>query len=210
MAVTLAELKQTLRNEFAPRSLSTSISLSDAQYSAGFQEVSPSPEHGIYANFVLPQLRSILTSITNKHVSVLEIGPGPDSVLTHLPYNLRTCIERYTAYEPNHLFAEKLKSSLDAGVDSGKALPSLRSAATIHEYGFDPGMSAGQGECVAKDDVPTFDIVLFCHSLYGLKPQHKYIEKAINMLAPECEDSLVIVFHRDGVLELVGLFAITP
>jgi hypothetical protein len=123
-------------------------------------------------------------------------------VLTHLPYNLRTCIERYTAYEPNHLFAEQLKSSLDAGVESGKALPSLRSAATIHEYGFDPGMSAGQGECDAKDDVPTFDIVLFCHSLYGLKPQHKYIERAINMLAPECEDSLVIVFHRDGVLEL--------
>jgi hypothetical protein len=204
MSATLSELKQALRDDLQKSSLSTSISLSDAQYSAGFQEVSFSPKHGIYADFVLPQLRSILTSITNDRLSILEIGPGPDSVLTHLPYDLRNRIESYTAYEPNHLFVETLKTSLEAQTTSKGPLPNLRSAADIHDYGFNPETTAGKGECDANDDA-TFDVILFCHSLYGLKPQHAYIEKAIGILAQQSSDSVVVVFHRDGVLELGNL-----
>lgn len=56
-----------------------------------------------------------------------------------------------------------------------------------------------------RDDNEKFDIVLFCHSMYGMKPKAEFIKKAIKMLVEQPEDGMVIVFHRDETLRLDGL-----
>ncbi|KAJ6118025.1 hypothetical protein N7523_005776 [Penicillium sp. IBT 18751x] len=56
-----------------------------------------------------------------------------------------------------------------------------------------------------RDDNEKFDIVLFCHSMYGMKPKAEFIKKAIKMLVGQPEDGMVIVFHRDETLRLDGL-----
>jgi hypothetical protein len=205
MATTLAELEKALKSEFAKQSFTISASLSDAQYSDGFQVVSASPKDGIYADFVLPRLESILTSnsCSIEGLSILEIGPGPESVLTCLPHHLRKAVKKYTAYEPNHVFAEKLKTSLDLSSCRENLFPSLKSAAVVHEFKFHPEVKRTNDVLQSEDT--SFDIILFCHSLYGLKPQSEYIKKAISMLSDRSKDSLVVVFHREGVLELGDL-----
>ncbi len=48
-------------------------------------------------------------------------------------------------------------------------------------------------------------MILFCHSIYGMKPKHKFIEQALGMLVKQPETGMVVVFHRDGSLHLDGL-----
>lgn len=48
-------------------------------------------------------------------------------------------------------------------------------------------------------------MVLFCHSMYDMKPKRRYIEKALKMLVTQPEDGMVVIFHRDGSLDFDGL-----
>ncbi|KAK8040754.1 hypothetical protein PG994_013761 [Apiospora phragmitis] len=47
--------------------------------------------------------------------------------------------------------------------------------------------------------------VLFCHSMYGMSPQRKYIEKALGMLVNLPKDGMVVVFHQEETLDVNGL-----
>jgi adenine phosphoribosyltransferase len=41
--------------------------------------------------------------------------------------------------------------------------------------------------------------------MYGMKPKHRFIERALEMLVERPEGGMVVVFHRDGTLHLDGL-----
>jgi hypothetical protein len=54
--------------------------------------------------------------------AVLEIGPGPKSILGKLPHHLRQKIAKYAALEPNHIFATRLEKWLCAALRAGSNL----------------------------------------------------------------------------------------
>ncbi|KAK8066806.1 phosphoribosyl transferase domain protein [Apiospora hydei] len=150
--------------------------LSDAQYSDGFDSISQGAGWSTYQNFIIPQLNRALTPLFNSRdrVSVLEIGPGPKSVLGYLPGHQRQKITRYTAFERSELFATRLENLI--------------------------------GQIPHGDEQDEkYDIVLFCHSMYGMSPQRKYIEKALELLVPLPAQGLVVVFHREETLDVDGL-----
>ncbi|KAK8051714.1 hypothetical protein PG993_003099 [Apiospora rasikravindrae] len=163
--------------------------LSDTQYRDGFETLVQG------ARWRTPSFD------TRVRVSVMEIGPGPKSVLGYLPHHMRRKISRYTASEPNRLFASQLGEWLSPATLNAEEspMPGLRGPPDIRPAPFtlDTGADA--------DEKQSFDVVLFCHSMYGLKPQHRYIERALEMLDKRTSDGMVVVFHREGALQLNGL-----
>ncbi|KAH7317071.1 phosphoribosyl transferase domain protein [Stachybotrys elegans] len=198
----LETLKRSLRDAVAESS-SQRKRLTDAPYSSGFDTFLQGPGAAVYQDFIVPQLAELLDPLVQSRlrVSVLEIGPGPATVLSQLPDYLKRKINRYTAYEPNVIFAVRLDTRIHTNSMVESQLPYLSGPATIHQRPF---------ELIENADVPSnqddadekYDVVLFCHSMYGLKPNRAYIEKALQMLSDE---GLVIVFHRDGCLDLGGM-----
>lgn len=202
---TIHSLKQALRHEAKATASSLRQPLSDTQYSAGFDILVQGPGWATYQDFIIPQLSQLVTPLFNSHtqVSVLEIGPGPKSVLGYLPDNLRRKIGRYTAFEPNSLFARKLGEWLTP--ESESPLPYLKEPPDIRPTPFipdDTGSGTGIG---TSHDNEKYDVVLFCHSMYGLKPKQKFIKQALEMLVAQPEGGIVVVFHRDGSLHFDGL-----
>jgi adenine phosphoribosyltransferase len=61
--------------------------------------------------------------------------------------------------------------------------------------GADISTSAG-GNGVGDEK---FDVILFCHSMYGMKPKHRFIRRALEMLVEQPRDGLVIAFHRESL-----------
>lgn len=196
----LDHLKRVLRQKSADASSPPSQQLSASQYLAGFDIVS----HGetAYEDFIIPQLSQLLTPLfkSRANVSVLEIGPGPESVLVRLPSCLKRKITRYAAFEPNELFATTIQDSFQ----SVARLPCLETSPEISRTAFslDSDSTAGTN---ASSGLEKFDLILFCHSLYGIGPKRSFIERALQMLAVRPEHGLVIVVHRDGSLHLDGL-----
>ncbi|KAK4039087.1 hypothetical protein C8A01DRAFT_36990 [Parachaetomium inaequale] len=219
---TLDSLKRALRQKATPATASSPPHqrqpLSNAQYSAGFDILTggdPYPPWTTYQQFIIPQLTQLLTPLFDSriHVSVLEIGPGPKSVLGYLPDRLRRKVGKYTALEPNGLFAGRSEEWLlgSSTSDESPPLPCLRSPPVIHRVPFVAedvmGSSAGAGTGTRTGgggDNEKFDIILFCHSMYGMKPKHRFIRRALGMLVERPPDGLVVVFHREG-LYLDGL-----
>jgi hypothetical protein len=114
---TLDTLKRTLRKkaaETAPSPPSSTQRLSDSQYKAGFDILMQDHGRTTYQDFVVPQLSQLLAPLFHSRpgISVLEVGPGPKSVLGYLPSDLRRKIKRYAAFEPNNLFAAELQDWL--------------------------------------------------------------------------------------------------
>ncbi|KAM0418645.1 hypothetical protein ACHAPT_012448 [Fusarium lateritium] len=177
---TLDTLKLALRENSTATSSKTQ-QLSDLQYSHGFDILVRGSS--IYQGFIIPQLALLLTPLTNSRspISVLEIGPGPNSVLGYLPGRLRQKIGTYSAFEPNKLFATQLGEWL-----TGSPLPRLKSSPDIRPTPFDLNG--------ASDGAQKFNLILFCHSMYGMNPKRKYIERALEMLA---DGGMVVVFHRE-------------
>lgn len=137
------------------------------------------------------------------HISVLEVGPGPKSVLGYLPGRLRRKVRRYAAFEPNDLFATRLGEWLCSTSETESPLPCLKSPADIYRTPFDLSSNAGSGTGTGTSDSDEkFDVIIFCHSMYGVKPKARFIERALEMLV---EGGMVVVFHRDGTLNLDGL-----
>jgi adenine phosphoribosyltransferase len=185
-----AEIQSSNRAQMSP--------LSDAQYSAGFDTFAGQEA---YREFIIPQLSLQLEILfeTRTTISILEVGPGPKSILGLLPGHLRRRIGRYTAFEPNKLFASRLKEWLRSGSEGDRPLPCLETPPDIWRVSFPP---KGRTSSESQDK---FDMVLFCHSLYGLKPKHNIIRCALNLLNNDSGDDMVVVFHRDGSLEFDGL-----
>lgn len=134
---------------------------------------------------------------------MLEIGPGPKSVLGYLPGHLRKKVRRYTAFEPNYLFATRVEKRLCAKSEPESPLPYLERPPEIHRIPFDLNGNAKSGTG-ARDSEEKFDVIIFCHSMYGMRPKARFIERALGMLV-ERPEGIVVVFHRDGTLHLDGL-----
>ncbi|KAK5704372.1 hypothetical protein LTR97_003390 [Elasticomyces elasticus] len=195
----IERLKKALKQEIETHAPLYTKPLTDSQYDAGFDLLTQG-NWATYQDFIIPQLSRTLVSIvkTRTHVSVLEIGPGPRSVLGFLPEQLRRKIRRYTALEPNEIFAERLEAQC--------ALPGLEHPPNIHRAAFglkDETRSSRGGD--AGWTAEQYDLLLFCHSMYGMKPQHKYIERALEMVRDSPEGGMVAVFHRQGTLRIDGL-----
>ena len=182
--------------------------LSDTQYSAGFDTLVRGSGWTTYQDFIIPQLSQLLAPLFNSriHISVLEIGPGPKSVLGYLPDRLRGKIGRYTAFEPNGLFATRLEEWICSSSKTESPLPSLEIPPDIRRNPFLLKDNMGSGtSTVTSDDDEKYDIILFCHSMYGMKPKSRFIEQALKMLVEQPQGGIVAVFHRDGALDLNGL-----
>ncbi|KAK1962826.1 phosphoribosyl transferase domain protein [Colletotrichum sublineola] len=203
---TLDCLKLALRQK-APGNASSKQPLSDIQYSAGFDILTRGSGWTAYQDFIFPQLSQLLTTISSRgYISVLEIGPGQKSVLGYLPIGLRKKIRRYAAFEPNILFATRLENWLSSTSKMEPPLPCLKSAPDIYRVPFTLGSLARSGTNTdTSDSDDGFNIILFCHSLYGMKPKRKFIEKALSMLVQRPEAGIVVVFQRDGTLHFDGL-----
>ena len=192
---TLDSLKEALRQK-ATAMESSSKPLSDTQYSAGFDLLVRGSGRMAYQDFIIPQLSEHLeTFSSHTSISVLEIGPGPKSVLGFLPVHLRRKIGTYTAFEPNHLFADNLSKYLWP-LSEEPPLACLRAPPSIRRMPF-----ALDTETASQK----YDVILFCHSMYGMNPKRKFIEKALEMLPEWSNGETVVVFHRDGLHIDIGL-----
>lgn len=138
---TLDALKSALRQEAAATS-SLRQPLSEVQYRDGFDLLTRGPGWEMYQDFIIPQLAQVLQPLfaARIRVSVIEIGPGPRTLLGYLPRRLRR----------------------------------------------------------------KFDLVLFCHSLYGVRPKTAAVRRALEMLVDLPRDGLVVVFHRHPLDLVVG------
>ncbi|KAL7649215.1 hypothetical protein ACMYSQ_012326 [Aspergillus niger] len=197
---TVDSLEQALRQRTSPTA-SSKQSLSDYQYSAGlaiFEGCSA------YEDFIVPQLCRLIAPLFNSHmkISVLEIGPGPKSILGKLPHHIRQKIVKYAAFEPNHIFATCLEKWLCAAPATEPPLLSLEGPPNIQCTPFDINSDTENFASVGtSNDNEKYNLVLFCHSMYGMRPKAKFIERALNMLVERPEDGLVIVFHRGRALQ---------
>ncbi|KAI4618841.1 hypothetical protein J4E83_005792 [Alternaria metachromatica] len=202
---TLDYLKQALVRSanIKPSVTSSREPLTDEQYAAGFETFVQGPSWAIYRDFIIPELSYLLAPAhqSDKLISVLEIGPGPKSILGHLHRSLRKRIGKYTAFEPNALYALKLGKWLQdhekTDTTSKAPFPCLESNPVIYRTRFDPDCDTPSGA-----DIEKYDIVLFCHSMYGMKPQDSFIKHALNMLL---DDGIVAVFRREGIFHIDGL-----
>src|SRR6478735_9961872 len=132
---TLDTLKQTLRQTARATASCATQPLSHAQYSAGFDVLMQGSGWMTYQNFIVPQFSSLLDRLLNSrvHISVLEIGPGPKSVVGYLPYHVRRKFRRYLAFEPNDLFAIRLDDWFHPTSGTEPPLPCLERRPDIHQ-----------------------------------------------------------------------------
>jgi adenine phosphoribosyltransferase len=205
---TLDSLKWALRQKATAAASSPKQPLSDIQYSAGFDILVQGSGWTTYQDFIIPQLSQLLAPLLNSRIdiSALEIGPGPKSVFAYLPGRLRRKVRRYVVFEPNGLFATSLEEWLCSTSETESPLPCLESPPYIHRNPFVLDSNTGSGTGTGTSDGDgKFDVILFCHSMYGMKPKHRFIERALEMLVKQPEGGMVVVFHRDGTLHLNGL-----
>ncbi|KAI9771682.1 MAG: hypothetical protein M1840_001898 [Geoglossum simile] len=205
---TLDSLKQALRQKAKATASSPKLPLSDTQYSAGFDVLVRGSGWSTYQDFIIPQLSQLLAPLFNSriHISALEIGPGPKSLLGYLPGRLRRKVRKYTAFEPNGLFATRLEEWLCPTSETESPVFCLENPPNIHRIPFVLQDNIGSGTSTGtRDNDEKYDIILFCHSMYGMKPKHRFIERALEMLTERPQGGMVAVFHRDGVLHLDGL-----
>ncbi|QSZ35437.1 hypothetical protein DSL72_008307 [Monilinia vaccinii-corymbosi] len=205
---TLDSLKRALREEVTAKSSSQKQPLSDTQYNAGFEILMNGSESMSYKDFIIPQLSELLVSLlkSRAHISVLEIGPGSKSVVGHLPMNLKRRFRRYAAFEPNLLSATRLKEWFESSPEVGSPLPRLESPPEIYSLPFNLDGDATDGtNTETSDDEKRFDLVIFCHSMYGMKPKEAFILRALELLVKGPEGGIVVVFHRVGDLNLEAL-----
>ena len=202
----LDSLKWALRQKATVMGSSSKQPLSDIQNDAGLDILLRGPGWVTYQDFIIPQLLELLSPLFNSrtNISVLEIGPGPKSVLGYLPGRLRKKVQRYAAFEPNDLFATRVEKWLCSTSETESPLPCLENPPDIHRIPFDlnDNVKSGTG---TRDSDEKFDVILFCHSMYSMKPKARFIEQALGMLVEHPEGGMVVVFHRDGTLQLDGL-----
>lgn len=181
---TLDSLKRALKQKATETASSPKQSISDTQYHAGYDILSQGSGWLAYQDFIIPQLSELLATLLNSrtHISMLEIGPGPRSVLGYLPRRLRQKVRINAAFEPNTLFATAAEWLNSTGKTEAP-LSCLERPPDIYRVPFvlngDTGSNTGTDGSVGYGK---FDVVLFCHSMYGMKPKARFIERALDML----------------------------
>ncbi|KAF2014458.1 hypothetical protein BU24DRAFT_423394 [Aaosphaeria arxii CBS 175.79] len=207
---TLDTLKRALRQIAPTFASSRDGRLSDADHKAGLEIIKNESGSLIYRDFIIPQLNRQLDYLlkSRSDISVLEVGPGPRTVFADVPIYLRRAIRKYDAYEPNKLFSASLTEWINAGTEADPTLPALKSPPCIRQSPFDPENEVTNSSVEDTETIKQkYDIVAFCHSLYGLTPKRRYIERALDLLITGPQGGIVVVFHRDGVLNFDGLVA---
>jgi hypothetical protein len=204
---TIDTLKNVLRQQIVDSGISgLEQPLNDTEYGNGFEIFARGSSSSVYNDFIIPQLIQQTSSLFNSRtsISVLEIGPGPQSILGGLPLEMRQKVRRYTSFEPNKLFAAKLRSWLSDSDD--KPLPNLKDTGDIHCIPFDPSNITVDGARIidVDKDSDKYDLVLFCHNLYGMSPKWKFVKMALQLLG-SVGSEMVVVFHRDVALDFEGL-----
>ncbi|EXA33204.1 hypothetical protein FOVG_15568 [Fusarium oxysporum f. sp. pisi HDV247] len=186
---TLNALKKALKkvSDEAPRK-----PLNDEEYGDGLSLFAQaSGEQTYQKTFIIPQLSELIASLSARdEISVLEIGPGPENVLGHLPAILRKRITKYVALEPSFQYTQSLTRWLSPMEDE-RPLPSLKHS-LVRPAPFTPESCKGQN----------YDVILFCHSLYGMKRKEKIIRHTLKMLPKDPLGGMVIISHRGGSLIL--------
>lgn len=205
---TLDSLKRVLRKKAEEVTPSLpNQPLSDAQYSKGLGILKQGPGWLTYEDFIIPHTLQLLGPLfdSRTHVSVLEIGPGPISLLSYLPRHLRNKVSKYKAFEPNSLFAAGLEEALEPNSEPESLLPCMESPPDICRQPFDVESNKAGGASTinsSRDDDEKYDAIIFCHSMYGMIPKQSFIERALKMItgSPDHldEGGLVLVFHRDN------------
>ena len=227
---TLKSLKSALEQKADAATQSTKRPLSDTEYKAGFDIFMQGSGWITYRDFIIPQLSKILTPLfgSRTNISILEIGPGPKSVLGYLPSSLRRKIGEYTAFEPNELFAKSLKNWLypapEQTINASTAakptglfrvaleecpcpsapepvlpFPSLKQPAEVVRSRFSVNRDR---KGAARKKRSSFDVVLFCHSMYGINPKRDIIEQALESVSAR---GIIVIFHQDRPLPVDGL-----
>jgi adenine phosphoribosyltransferase len=203
--ITLQSLKGIIRSRTSSMTTSSRQTLPDAQYGTGFDIMVQGSTS--YRNFIFPQLARLLAPLLDSRdrISVLEIGPGPKSVLGSLPDYQRRKIRNYEAFEPNRLFSESLEAWFSVDAKAQSRFPCLEDPPTIHRLPFDPQRSTCNGSSSDMHDGDRgYDVILFCHSMYGMPSKRDVIEQTLQLLR-ETRDGVLAVFHRGGSLHLNGL-----
>lgn len=205
---TLDSLKRALRRIAEEETLpSPKQSLSDAHYSAGLDILKQGAGWLTYEDFIIPQASRLLGPLFDSRscVSVLEIGPGPTSLLTYLPRHLRHKVRKYKAFEPNRLFSARLEESLAPKSEEEATLPNLESPPDISQQPFDAEDHEARGFRTGNISIKNdekYDAIIFCHSMYRMKPKHRFIERALKMLTGSAahldKGGMILVFHRDN------------
>lgn len=160
-----------------------------------------------YYDFIIPCLSELIKPFIRSYnsISVLEIGPSPKSILSHLPNHHRSKIGKYVTFKPNKLFAICLKDWL-CNRDRGLCLfPNWLCRLIIHQEKF---ALLAEGICAISNSDQTsekFYVMLFCHSMYGIQPRAEFIRRAIKFLVELPKNGLVIMFYRDEQWDLAGL-----
>jgi hypothetical protein len=186
----LKTLKTALRQQ-VPNGASMKP-LSDIQYREGFDMFLQYLGREMYEQFTIPQLSQQIVDLSCSEISVLEIGPGPKSFLAYLPGSLRQRSTKYTAFEPNSLLCEQLREWLS----TAEVAPFPSSKATVvHQKPF------GSDTCTDG----RYNVILFCHSLYGMASQVGFVKNALSLLVDKPDDGLIIVFHRSDSLHVDSL-----
>lgn len=166
---TLDSLKWALRHKLTEVTSCTTQPLSESQYIDSFGIVRHS-EKTTNQDFIIPQLSLLLGrrfKSPTPRISVLEVGPGPESVLWSLPASVRRKVGRYVALEPNNLLATILEARLSTP-ELDSPLPYLESPLEIRRESFNLDNDTGYSY---DDGSPErFGAILFCHSMYGMKP----------------------------------------
>ncbi|KAJ5100909.1 hypothetical protein N7456_006961 [Penicillium angulare] len=204
--ITVKSLKQALlQAEMPPHALKKQ--LSDEQYQSCFGDLMKGSESMTYRDFIIPHLSKLIEPLTRSYdsISVLEIGPGPESILGRLPYHHRRKIGRYVAFEPNKSFAACLQDWVCNGDGGLSPFPNRLCRPTIHQSKL---CTSAEGICATINSDQTggkFHVVLFCHSMYGMQPKAEFIRRAVDFLVNLPEKGMVIVFHRDEQWDLAGL-----
>ncbi|KAF5595128.1 phosphoribosyl transferase domain protein [Fusarium subglutinans] len=189
---TLNALKKALKKvgDEAPRK-----PLNDREYDVSLKLFAEASDEQTYRrNFIIPQLSELIASLsTRDELSVLEIGPGPKSVLGHLPDSLRKRITKYVALEPSFQYTQSLQRWVSTQ-EKERPFPSSKQT-LVRPASFTTQSCPGE----------KYDIILFCHVLYGLKHKEELIRHTIEMLPEDPLDGIVIIFHHLGSLNLHNL-----
>ncbi|RAK72133.1 phosphoribosyl transferase domain protein [Aspergillus fijiensis CBS 313.89] len=135
------------------------------------------------------------------HVSVLEIRPGPKSILHYLSPRLRRKVWRYTAIEPEDSSATILEEWLHSTSKTESPLPCLESPPNIRRISLDMAFPTLTGAMpVAYNSKERFDIIFFSHGTHSVL-RFASMQWTLQMLAKRPEGGMVVMIH-DGTLPM--------
>jgi hypothetical protein len=200
----------SLKKAIKEKAQDTALSPKDQQpqsitlYSTGFEILVRAAGWVTYRDFIIPRLSQQLASVFNScvHIVALEIGPGPKSVIGYLLSHLRRKARTHTAFEPNPEFVKSVEEWLCSTHDRESPLPCLEKPTNIRRIPFvlqdNTGNDTGTSTRTRKNNEKYY-IILFCHSIYGMKFKHRFIEQALRLLVGRPRGGMAAVVHRDSL-----------